>query len=87
MIEPILGKQAKLTTLKRLVAERGLNPADSVAIGDGANDLPMIEAAGLGVAFHGKPVVAAAAPARIEHGDLTTLLFYQGYREADFTRT
>ena len=81
---PILGKEAKLATLQRLAAEHGLSPADAVAVGDGANDLPMLKAAGLGVAFHAKPVVAAEVPARIDHGDLTALLYLQGYRRADF---
>ena len=56
----------------------------SVAIGDGANDIPMIEAAGLGVAYHAKPKAQAAADATIRHGDLTTLLYYQGYEDSDF---
>lgn len=78
---PILGKEAKLATLERLCAERGLSPADAVTVGDGANDLPMLKAAGLGVAFHAKPVVAAEVSARIDHGDLTALLYLQGYRQ------
>ena len=53
-------------------------------MGDGANDLPMLKAAGLGVAFHAKPVVAAEVAARINHGDLTALLYLQGYRQSDF---
>lgn len=81
---PILGKEAKLATLQRLAAEHGLSAADTVSVGDGANDLPMLRAAGLGVAFHAKPAVAAAVPARIDHGDLTALLYLQGYRRADF---
>ena len=81
---PILGKEAKLATLQRLAAERGLTPADAVTVGDGANDLPMLKAAGLGVAFHAKPAVAAEVPARIDHGDLTALLYLQGYRRSDF---
>ncbi len=84
VIEPIFGKEAKLHTLQRLSGELGLDRLQTLAVGDGANDLPMIEAAGLGVAFHGKPVVAAAAPARVEHGDLTTLLYYQGFRRDEF---
>ena len=68
----------------RLAAEHGLSTAEAVTVGDGANDLPMLGAAGLGVAFHAKPVVAAAVPARIDHGDLTSLLYLQGYRRADF---
>jgi phosphoserine phosphatase len=81
---PVLGKEAKLATLQRLVAEHGLSTADTVSVGDGANDLPMLRAAGLGVAFHAKPAVAAVVPARIDHGDLTALLYLQGYRRADF---
>ena len=81
---PILGKEAKLATLQRLAAEHGLSTADAVSVGDGANDLPMLKAAGLGVAFHAKPVVAAEVPARIDHGDLTALLYLQGYRLTDF---
>ena len=81
---PILGKEAKLATLQRLGAEHGLSIADTVSVGDGANDLPMLKAAGLGVAFHAKPVVAAEVQARIDHGDLTALLYLQGYRRTDF---
>jgi len=81
---PILGKEAKLTTLRRLAGERGLGDADAISVGDGANDLPMLKAAGLGVAFHAKPAVAAQVPARIDHGDLTALLYLQGYRRSDF---
>lgn len=83
---PILGKEAKLTTLRRLAGERGLTEADAVSVGDGANDLPMLKAAGLGVAFHAKPAVAAEVPARIDHGDLTALLYLQGYRRSDFEK-
>jgi len=81
---PILGKEAKLTTLQRLAGERGLTAGDAVSVGDGANDLPMLKAAGLGVAYHAKPAVAAEVPARIDHGDLTALLYLQGYRRSDF---
>jgi phosphoserine phosphatase len=81
---PILGKEAKLATLERLGAERGLPIAETLCVGDGANDLPMLKAAGLGVAFHAKPVVAAQVQARIDHGDLTALLYLQGYRRSDF---
>jgi phosphoserine phosphatase len=82
--QPILGKEAKLATLQRLAAEHGLSPADAMSVGDGANDLPMLKHAGLGVAFHAKPAVAAQVPARIDHGDLTALLYLQGYRSSDF---
>ncbi|HSI00719.1 MAG TPA: phosphoserine phosphatase SerB [Reyranella sp.] len=81
---PILGKEAKLATLERMCDERGLGLADAVTVGDGANDLPMLKAAGLGVAFHAKPVVTAEVPARIDHGDLTALLYLQGFRRSDF---
>lgn len=82
--DPILGRNAKLATLKRLAAEDGIGLAATLAVGDGANDLDMIQAAGLGVAYHAKPVVAAAARARVEHGDLRALLFAQGYRSTEF---
>jgi phosphoserine phosphatase len=81
---PILGKEAKLVTLQRLARERGIGTADAVSVGDGANDLPMLKDAGLGVAFHAKPAVAAQVPARIDHGDLSALLYLQGYRRSDF---
>jgi len=81
---PIVTRETKLATLKAHAAERGLPLAASLAVGDGANDLPMLKAAGLGVAFHAKPVVAAEVPARIDHGDLTALLYLQGYRQSDF---
>jgi phosphoserine phosphatase len=84
--EPIVGREAKLDTLRRLVAERGLAKDETVAIGDGANDLAMIQEAGLGVAFHAKPAVAAAAPARIDRADLTALLYVQGYRREEFVK-
>jgi phosphoserine phosphatase len=78
---PVVTRETKLATLTALAAERGLPLAATLAVGDGANDLPMIEAAGLGVAFRAKPVVAARARVRIDHGDLTALLYAQGYRE------
>jgi phosphoserine phosphatase len=81
---PILGKEAKLATLQRLAGEQGISSAEVLSVGDGANDLPMLKAAGLGVAFHAKPAVAAEVPARIDHGDLTALLYLQGYRRAEF---
>jgi phosphoserine phosphatase len=81
---PILGKEAKLAMLDRLCIERGLQIGEALTVGDGANDLPMLKAAGLGVAFHAKPVVAAEVSARIDHGDLTALLYLQGYRRSEF---
>jgi len=79
--EPILGREAKLAALERAVSELGISASDAVAVGDGANDLAMIQRAGLGVAYHAKPIVAAAAAASITHGDLTALLYLQGYRD------
>jgi phosphoserine phosphatase len=79
--QPILGREAKLAALKEESAAIGATPADAVAIGDGANDLDMIRAAGLGIAYKAKPIVAAETLARIEHTDLTAALFFQGYRE------
>ncbi|MBB5695553.1 phosphoserine phosphatase SerB [Muricoccus pecuniae] len=78
--EPIFDRDAKLATLTRLAAERGLPMSATLAVGDGANDLAMIGAAGLGVAYRAKPIVAAAARARVDHADLRALLYAQGYR-------
>ena len=80
---PILDKNAKLAALRELAAARGLRMAATLAVGDGANDLPMILEAGLGVAFRAKPVVAAQARARVDHAGLRALLFAQGYRLED----
>ncbi|MBE7184957.1 MAG: phosphoserine phosphatase SerB [Methylobacterium mesophilicum] len=82
--EPILGREAKAEALHAISKRHGLQLADTLAVGDGANDLGMIEIAGLGVALHAKPAVAEAAQVRIDHGDLTALLFLQGYRQRDF---
>ncbi|MGV8838684.1 MAG: phosphoserine phosphatase SerB [Bauldia sp.] len=82
--EPIKGREAKLAALRETAARLGIDPVQTLAVGDGANDLAMIEAAGLGVAYHAKPAVAAAAAARIDHGDLTSLLYLQGYRRREF---
>ncbi len=84
--EPILGQDAKREALERLARERSITLADTLAVGDGANDLAMIGVAGLGVAFHAKPRVAAAARVRIDHGDLTALLYLQGYRQSEFSQ-
>jgi phosphoserine phosphatase len=81
--EPILDKDAKLATLRRLAAEHALPLGATLTVGDGANDLPMLQAAGLGVAFRAKPSVAAAARVRIDHADLTALLWIQGYTEEE----
>jgi phosphoserine phosphatase len=81
--EPILGREAKLTALKEEAAAIGATPQDSLAMGDGANDLDMIRVAGLGVAYKAKPIVAAETKARIQFTDLTAALFFQGYAESD----
>ncbi|NIX76462.1 phosphoserine phosphatase SerB [Microvirga terricola] len=81
--EPILGREAKLATLIELRDHLKLRPSETMAVGDGANDLAMLGEAGLGVAFHAKPAVAAVAHARIDHADLSALLYAQGYREQD----
>jgi phosphoserine phosphatase len=83
--EPILGKEAKLATLIELRERLGLTREETLAVGDGANDLAMLGEAGLGVAYRAKPAVAAAAQARVEYGDLTTLLYFQGYSDDDIT--
>jgi phosphoserine phosphatase len=84
VIEPILGQDAKLGALKEIAAAMGLTLDDTLAVGDGANDLPMLEAAGLGVAYRAKPKVAANAHARIDHADLTALIYAQGFARKDF---
>ena len=83
--EPIVGREAKFDTLVALRERFHLGPDETLAVGDGANDIPMVKAAGLGVAFHGKPAIRDAAPtACIDHGDLTALLYAQGYRREEF---
>jgi phosphoserine phosphatase len=82
--EPILGREAKLWALTAEAAALGIELSQTLAIGDGANDLAMIEAAGLGVAYRAKPIVAAQADARVDHADLTTLLYFQGYSADQF---
>ena len=84
--KPIVDKNTKKNRLLALVHEQGLNAEDTLAVGDGANDLDMLAVAGFGVAIHAKPLVAAAARLRIDHGDLTALLYLQGYAEDDFVR-
>ncbi len=81
---PILGKQAKVDALIDISERLGISTADAIAVGDGANDLGMLQLAGSGVALHAKPVVAEQAKIRIDHGDLTALLYVQGYRKTDF---
>ena len=81
---PILGKQAKVDALIEITARLGITPAEVIAVGDGANDLGMLHLAGAGVALHAKPSVAAQCELRVDHGDLTALLYLQGYSRADF---
>jgi len=82
--EPILGKEAKLVALNEITARLGITPAEAIAVGDGANDLPMLQAAGTGVALHAKPRVQAECDVRVNHGDLTALLYLQGYARDEF---
>ena len=84
--QPILGREAKLTALLEETAALGLTADDALAMGDGANDLDMIRAAGLGIAYKAKPIVAAETRARIEHTDLRAALFFQGYAISDVVR-
>lgn len=84
VIPPILGREAKIEALNDVVARNSLETHDVIAVGDGANDLGMLNLAGSGVALHAKPIVAEQARFRIDHGDLTALLYIQGYRKADF---
>jgi len=84
--EPILGRAAKVEALIELRDRLGLQPQETMAVGDGANDLGMIQEAGTGVAYHAKPKVAAEADIRIDHADLTALLYIQGYAAAEFAR-
>ena len=81
---PILGREAKVEALEQITARLGLTPADALAVGDGANDLGMLTLAGTGVALHAKPSVQAEAKVRVNHGDLTALLFLQGYAQSEF---
>jgi phosphoserine phosphatase len=84
--EPILGKQAKVDALVDITTKLGISTADALAVGDGANDLGMLHLAGAGVALHAKPMVSAQVKIRIDHADLTALLYIQGYRKTDFVR-
>ena len=83
---PILGRGAKVTALQEIAAARSITAADVMAVGDGANDLGMLGLAGAGVALHAKPTVAAECKLRVTHGDLTALLYLQGYAKTDFHR-
>lgn len=84
LIEPILDSSAKLKFLQDFQKQRQLSVDQTAAIGDGANDIPMLEAAGLGIAYHAKPATRAAAGAAIDHTDLTSVLYYQGYKVSEF---
>lgn len=84
VVPPVLGREAKVEVLDATTARLGLAESDVIAVGDGANDLGMLQRAGTGVALHAKPIVAEAARIRIDHGDLTALLYLQGYSAADF---
>jgi phosphoserine phosphatase len=84
--DPILGREAKLNTLTSLRDQHKLSHNETMAVGDGANDLAMLEEAGIGIAYHAKPAVAAAAHVRIDHADLTALLYMQGYSAADIIK-
>ena len=84
VIDPILGRAAKVTALEEITAKLEIAEADVMAVGDGANDLGMLGRAGAGVALHAKPVVAAECDRRINHGDLTALLYLQGYARSEF---
>jgi phosphoserine phosphatase len=81
---PILGKEAKVESLKRICSACKISQSDVIAVGDGANDIPMLLEAGMGVALHAKPKVQEAAPISINHGDLTALLYLQGYHRTEF---
>ena len=85
VITPILGKEAKVEALNDVTKKLGLTAEDVIAVGDGANDLGMLELAGSGVALHAKPIVAEQAQFKINHADLTALLYMQGYRKSDFS--
>lgn len=82
---PILGREAKIEALETISTRLGIAQGDVIAVGDGANDLGMLGRAGFGVALHAKPSVAAQCDIRINHGDLTALLYLQGYERAQFT--
>ncbi|MFI4988137.1 MAG: phosphoserine phosphatase SerB [Alphaproteobacteria bacterium] len=84
VVPPVVNRDGKRAALERLSRKLGIPLDATLAVGDGANDMRMIEAAGLGVAYRGKPTLAAAARARVDHGDLTALLYFQGYRREEF---
>ncbi len=84
VVEPVLGREAKVEALNEFAKQQNLEPSDFLAVGDGANDLGMLKHAGSGVALHAKPIVAEQARFKINYGDLTALLYIQGYRKSDF---
>ena len=84
IVEPIITKAVKQETLEALCKDQQIEMVETLAVGDGANDLPMLQTAGLGVAYHAKPIVIAEARARVEHSDLTALLYFQGYKKSEF---
>ncbi|MGD8326058.1 MAG: HAD hydrolase family protein, partial [Sphingomonadales bacterium] len=84
VVPPISNATTKLETLQRLATEKSLSADEIIAVGDGANDIPMMEAAGLSVAYHAKPKAQVAATTAINNGDLTALLYLQGIKKADF---
>lgn len=84
VVKPILDRQAKQVCLLRLAKDLAISAGSAIAVGDGANDMAMVLAAGLGVAYHGKPILAETAAMRVDHGDLTALLYAQGYNENEF---
>ncbi|MEM9732690.1 MAG: phosphoserine phosphatase SerB [Pseudomonadota bacterium] len=86
VIPPILGRASKAEAMDEMCQTHKLTPSDFMAVGDGANDLDMLTKTPSGVALHAKPIVAETAPMRIDHGDLTALLYIQGYRKADFVK-
>lgn len=86
VLDPILDRKAKLDTLIETSSKRSISLAETLAVGDGANDLPMITAAGIGVAYHAKPIVQELARAKINHCDLTALLYMQGYKQEEFVK-
>jgi phosphoserine phosphatase len=86
VVEPVVGREAKVTALREITGRLGLTPREAIAVGDGANDLDMLHLAGTGVALHAKPVVAEQCDVRVNHGDLTALLYLQGYAVQDFVR-
>lgn len=86
VVEPVVGGEAKAAALREITARLGLTPADAVAVGDGANDLAMLQLAGTGVAMHAKPAVAAQCDVRVNHGDLSAVLYLQGYAADEFVQ-